>query len=73
MIRSKLTSLMSTEKAKARATSVVPSLPFPRIEYCDAIKMIQDIGEDLEMILIHHCDIIAEKYPDFRFLLPQWR
>ena len=52
----------------------VPSLPFPRIEYCDAIKMIQDAGEDISWgddIDSSHCDIIAAKYPGFHFL-PRW-
>ena len=41
----------------------VPSLPFPRIEYCDAIKMIQDAGVEISWgddIESSHCDIIAE-------------
>ena len=52
----------------------VPSLPFPRIAYCDAIKMIQDAGEDISWgddIDSSHCDIIAEKYPGFHFI-PRW-
>ena len=52
----------------------VPSLPFPRIEYCDAIKMIQDAGAEISWgddIESSHCDIIAEKYPGFHFL-PRW-
>ena len=55
-------------------TVEVPSLPFPRIEYCDAIKMIQDAGEDISWgddIDSSHCDIIAAKYPGFHFL-PRW-
>ena len=42
----------------------VPSLPFPRIEYCDAIKMIQDAGVEItwgDDIESSHCDIIAAK------------
>jgi aspartyl-tRNA synthetase len=52
----------------------VPSLPFPRIEYCDAIQMIQDAGENIawgDDIDSSHCDIIAAKYPGFHFL-PRW-
>ena len=52
----------------------VPSLPFPRIDYCDAIKMVQDAGQDIQWgddIDSSHCDIIAEKYPGFHFL-PRW-
>ena len=55
-------------------TVEVPSLPFPRIEYCDAIKMIQDAGEEItwgDDIDSSHCDIIAAKYPGFHFL-PRW-
>mgnify|MGYP003312323054 CR=1 FL=1 len=52
----------------------VPSLPFPRIDYCDAIQMIQDAGEEIQWgddIDSSHCDIIAAKYPGFHFL-PRW-
>ena len=52
----------------------VPSLPFPRISYCEAIKMVQDAGENIEWgddIESSHCDIIAEKYPGFHFI-PRW-
>ena len=55
-------------------TVEVPSIPFPRIEYCDAIKMIQDTGGDIQWgddIDSAHCDIIAAKYPGFHFL-PRW-
>ena len=46
----------------------VPSLPFPRIDYCEAIQMIQDAGEEIQWgddIDSSHCDIIAAKYPGF--------
>ena len=55
-------------------TVEVPSLPFPRIPYCDAIEIVKegggeiDWGDDIES---HHCDLIAEKYPGFHFL-PRW-
>ena len=52
----------------------VPSLPFPRIDYCEAIQMIQDAGEEIQWgddIDSSHCDIIAAKYPGFHFL-PRW-
>jgi nondiscriminating aspartyl-tRNA synthetase len=58
----------------APITVDIPSLPFPRIEYCDAIKMIQDAGEEIvwgDDIDSSHCDIIAAKYPGFHFL-PRW-
>ena len=40
----------------------VPSLPFPRIEYCDAIKMIQDAGVEITWgdIESSHCDYCSE-------------
>jgi len=52
----------------------VPSLPFPRISYCDAIEIVKagggkiEWGDDIES---HHCDIIAESHPGFHFL-PRW-
>jgi aspartyl-tRNA synthetase len=52
----------------------VPSLPFPRISYCDAIEIVKagggkiEWGDDIES---HHCDIIAEAHPGFHFL-PRW-
>ena len=52
----------------------VPSLPFPRISYCEAIKMIQDAGEEIawgDDIDSSHCDIIAAVYPGFHFI-PKW-
>jgi len=55
-------------------TVEVPSLPFPRISYCEAIEMIQDAGVEITWgadIESSHCDIIAEKYPGFHFI-PRW-
>ena len=52
----------------------VPSLPFPRIPYCDAIEIDKDGGGEIEWgddIESHHCDLIAAKYPGFHFL-PRW-
>ena len=52
----------------------VPSLPFPRIPYCDAIEIVKDGGGEIEWgddIESHHCDLIAAKYPGFHFL-PRW-
>jgi len=52
----------------------IPSLPFPRIPYCDAIEIVKSGGGDIEWgddIESHHCDIIAAKYPGFHFL-PRW-
>ncbi len=52
----------------------VPSLPFPRLSYDDAISLIQSKGGDIEWgddIEAGQCDLIAEKYPGFYFL-PRW-
>lgn len=52
----------------------VPSLPFPRVEYSEAIEIIQAAGEQIEWgddIEAHHADMIATKYPGFYFL-PRW-
>ncbi len=52
----------------------VPSLPFPRISYCEAVEIVKagegniEWGDDIES---HHCDLIAAKYPGFHFL-PRW-
>jgi len=55
-------------------TVEVPSLPFPRVEYSEAVELIQASGAKFEWggdIEAHHADIIAEKYPGFYFL-PRW-
>ena len=52
----------------------VPSLPFPRIPYCEAIEIVKAGGGEIEWgddIESHHCDLIAAKYPGFHFL-PRW-
>ncbi len=52
----------------------VPSVPFPRIPYCDAIEIVKEGGGEIEWgddIESHHCDLIASKYPGFHFL-PRW-
>ncbi|MBR17850.1 MAG: aspartate--tRNA(Asn) ligase [Euryarchaeota archaeon] len=52
----------------------VPSLPFPRIPYCEAIEIVKKGGGEIEWgddIESHHCDIIASKYPGFHFI-PRW-
>ena len=52
----------------------VPSLPFPRIPYCDAIEIVKEGGGEIQWgddIESHHCDLIAAKYPGFHFL-PRW-
>jgi aspartyl-tRNA synthetase len=55
-------------------TVEIPSLPFPRIPYCEAIEIVQNGGGEIEWgddIESHHCDIIAAEYPGFHFL-PRW-
>ena len=52
----------------------VPTLPFPRISYCDAIEIVQKGGGTIEWgddIEAHHCDMIAAAHPGFHFL-PRW-
>ncbi|MDC1420043.1 aspartate--tRNA(Asn) ligase [Euryarchaeota archaeon] len=52
----------------------IPSIPFPRIAYCDAIEIVKSGGAEIEWgddIESHHCDIIAAKYPGFHFI-PRW-
>ena len=52
----------------------VPSVPFPRISYCEAIEIVKAGGGEIEWgddIESHHCDIIAAEYPGFHFI-PRW-
>ncbi|RAH16373.1 MAG: aspartate--tRNA(Asn) ligase [Methanobacteriota archaeon] len=52
----------------------VPTIPFPRVSYCDAIELIKKSGSDIKWgddIEAHHADIIAEKYSEFYFI-PRW-
>jgi len=52
----------------------IPSVPFPRIPYCEAIEIVKEGGGEIEWgddIESHHCDIIASKYPGFHFI-PRW-
>ena len=52
----------------------VPSVPFPRISYCEAIEIVKAGGGEIEGgddIESHHCDIIAAEYPGFHFI-PRW-
>ncbi len=55
-------------------TVEIPSLPFPRIPYCDAIAIVKAGGGEIEWgddIESHHCDIVAAQYPGFHFI-PRW-
>ncbi|MAK40447.1 MAG: aspartate--tRNA(Asn) ligase, partial [Euryarchaeota archaeon] len=59
---------------KEPVTIEIPSIPFPRVPYCEAIQIVKDGGGDIEWgddIESHHCDIIAEKFPGFHFI-PRW-
>jgi aspartyl-tRNA synthetase len=52
----------------------VPSIPFPRVEYSDAIEMIAAAGQDISWgddIEAHHADIIAKHHSGFHFI-PRW-
>ncbi|MDP6640645.1 MAG: aspartate--tRNA(Asn) ligase [Candidatus Poseidoniaceae archaeon] len=52
----------------------IPSLPFPRLSYDDAIALIQSKGGEIEWgddIEAGQCDLIAEEYSGFYFL-PRW-
>jgi len=53
---------------------IVPELPFPRVSYCDAIKIIKDKGGKIEWgddIDAENSDLLAVDLPQFYFL-PQW-
>jgi aspartyl-tRNA synthetase len=52
----------------------IPTLPFPRISYCEAIEIVKAGGADIDWgddIEAHHCDLIAAAHPGFHFL-PRW-
>ena len=52
----------------------VPSIPFPRVSYCEAIQLIQSKGTEINWgddIEAHHADMLAEKYSEFYFI-PKW-
>ena len=49
----------------------VPTLPFPRIPYCEAIEIVKEGGGEIEWgddIESHHCDLIAAEFPGFHFI-----
>ncbi len=63
-----------TTQGQEPVTVEVPSMPFPRIPYCDAIDIVKEGGGDIEWgddIESHHCDIIAAQHPGFHFI-PRW-
>ena len=63
-----------TSQGKEAVVVEVPTLPFPRIPYCDAIEIVKEGGGEIEWgddIESHHCDLIAAKFPGFHFI-PRW-
>ena len=53
---------------------IVPELPFPRVEYDDAIRIIKEKGGKIEWgddIDAENSDLLAEDLPQFYFL-PRW-
>ena len=53
---------------------IVPELPFPRVSYCDAIRIIKQKGGKIEWgddIDAENSDLLAEDLPQFYFL-PRW-
>jgi aspartyl-tRNA synthetase len=63
-----------TTQGQEPVTVEVPSMPFPRIPYCDAIDIVKEGGGEIEWgddIESHHCDIIAAQHPGFHFI-PRW-
>jgi aspartyl-tRNA synthetase len=59
---------------KPAITVEVPELPFPRVEYSDAIEIIKAAGGSIEWgddIEAHHADLLAAEYSGFYFL-PRW-
>ena len=63
-----------TTQGQEPVTVEVPSMPFPRIPYCDAIDIVKEGGGEIEWgddIESHHCDIIAAQHSGFHFI-PRW-
>ncbi|MBT3772563.1 MAG: aspartate--tRNA(Asn) ligase [Euryarchaeota archaeon] len=63
-----------SSQGKEPVEVVIPSIPFPRVSYDDAIALIQKKGGDINWgddISAAHCDLIADEYPGFYFL-PRW-
>ena len=51
---------------------IVPELPFPRVSYCDAIRIIKEKGGEIEWgddIDAENSDLLAEDLPQFYFYL----
>ncbi len=61
-------------QGKGPVSVEIPSVPFPRVSYDDAVSLIQSKGGDIKWgddIEASQCDLIAEEYPGFYFL-PRW-
>ena len=63
-----------TSKGEDAVEVIVPELPFPRVSYCDAIRIIQEKGGNIKWgddIDAENSDLLAEDLPQFYFL-PRW-
>ena len=63
-----------TSKGEEPVEVIVPELPFPRVSYCDAIRIIKEKGGEIEWgddIDAENSDLLAEDLPQFYFL-PRW-
>ncbi|MEC7178812.1 MAG: amino acid--tRNA ligase-related protein, partial [Candidatus Thermoplasmatota archaeon] len=61
-------------KGEEAVEVLVPELPFPRVSYCDAIRIIKEKGGQIEWgddIDAENSDLLAEDLPQFYFL-PRW-
>ena len=61
-------------KGEEAVEVIVPELPFPRVSYCDAIRIIKEKGGEIEWgddIDAENSDLLAEDLPQFYFL-PRW-
>ena len=62
------------EQGEEQVEVVVPELPFPRVEYDDAIRIIKEKGGTIEWgddIDAENSDLLAQDLPQFYFL-PRW-
>ena len=62
------------EQGEAPVEVIVPELPFPRVEYDDAIRIIKEKGGTIEWgddIDAENSDLLAQDLPQFYFL-PRW-
>ena len=62
------------EQGEEAVEIIVPDLPFPRVEYDDAIRIIKEKGGSIEWgddIDAENSDLLAQDLPQFYFL-PRW-